>query len=160
MTRSADDFDTPTEATSPGDLDACYGSKYLSATEVGDRKIRTRIARIRKEALQQQGGGTRTKFILSFSTLDKELVLNSTNINALVDVLVGSLPTGLARRSDSSRRRPTWRASQRGRCDCGCSTSRAVPHRCRSRLPSRIRPGPRTRTIPVESSSTRPSKQF
>ena len=75
--------DTPTEA----DLDACYGSKYLSATEVGDRKIRTKIARIRKQALQQQGGGTRTKFILSFSTLDKELVLNTTNKNALVDAL-------------------------------------------------------------------------
>jgi hypothetical protein len=75
--------DTPTEA----DLDAYYGSKYLPATEVGDRKIRTKIARIRKQALQQQGGGTRTKFILSFSTLDKELVLNATNKNALVDAL-------------------------------------------------------------------------
>ena len=80
-----DDFedDTPTEA----DLDACYGSKYLSATEVGDRKIRTKIARIRKQALQQQGGGTRTKFILSFGTLDKELVLNTTNKTILVDAL-------------------------------------------------------------------------
>ena len=75
--------DTPTEA----DLDACYGSKYLSATEVGDRKIRTKIERIRKQALPQQGGGTRIKFILSFSTLDKELVLNATNKNALVDRL-------------------------------------------------------------------------
>jgi hypothetical protein len=79
-----DDFsDTPTEA----DLDACYGSKYLSATEVGNQKIRTKTARIRKAPLQQQGGGTRTKFILSFSTLDKELVLNATNKNALVDAL-------------------------------------------------------------------------
>ena len=76
-------LDTPTEA----DLDACYGSKYLSATEVGDRKIRTKIARIRKQALQQQGGGTRTKFILSFGTLDKELVLNTTNKTVLVDGL-------------------------------------------------------------------------
>jgi hypothetical protein len=75
--------DTPTEA----DLDACYGSKTLSATEVGPRKIRTRIARVRKQALPQQGGGTRTKFILSFTTVDKELVLNVTNKNVLVDAL-------------------------------------------------------------------------
>jgi hypothetical protein len=75
--------DTPTEA----DIDACYGSKYLSATEVGTRKIRTKIARVRKEPLQQQGGGTKTKFILAFTNLDKEMVLNSTNINVLVDAL-------------------------------------------------------------------------
>jgi hypothetical protein len=78
-----DDLNTPTEA----DLDSCYGGKYLSATEVGERKIRTKIARVRKEALQQQGGATKTKFVLSFTTLDKELVLNSTNKNALVDAL-------------------------------------------------------------------------
>jgi hypothetical protein len=83
MTDFDDYLDTPTEA----DLDACYGSKYLSATEVGDRKIRTKIERIRKQALPQQGGGTRLKFILSFSTLDKELVLNATNKNVLVDRL-------------------------------------------------------------------------
>jgi hypothetical protein len=75
--------DIPTEA----DLDACYGSKYLSATEVGDRKIRTKIARIRKQALQQQGGGTKTKFIVSFATVDKEMVLNATNKTTLVDAL-------------------------------------------------------------------------
>ena len=75
--------DTPTEA----DLDACYGSKYLSATEVGDRKIRTKIARVRKQALPQQGGGTKTKFVLSFTTIDKEMVLNATNKNTLVEEL-------------------------------------------------------------------------
>jgi len=78
-----DDLNTPTEA----DLDTCYGSKYLSATEIGGRKIRTKIAKVRKEALQQQGGPTRNKFVLSFSNLDKELVLNTTNKNALVDAL-------------------------------------------------------------------------
>jgi hypothetical protein len=78
-----DDLNTPTEA----DLDTYYGSKYLSALEIGDRKIRTKIAKVRKVPLQQQGGLTRTKFVLSFSNLDKELVLNTTNKNALVDVL-------------------------------------------------------------------------
>ena len=77
------EVETPTEA----DLDACYGSKYLSATEVGDRKIRTRIARVRKQALQQQGDGTRTKFVLSLANIDKELVLNATNKTSLVDGL-------------------------------------------------------------------------
>lgn len=75
--------DVPTEA----DLDACYGPKYLSAIEVGDRKLRTKIARVRKQALPQQGGGTKTKFVLSFTTVDKELVLNATNKNILVDAL-------------------------------------------------------------------------
>jgi hypothetical protein len=92
MTTFNDEPETPTEA----DIDACYGSKYLSATEVGNQRIRTEIARVRKEALQQQGGGTKTKFILAFTTLDKEMVLNSTNINTLVDAL-GKDPSGWKR---------------------------------------------------------------
>jgi len=79
----SDDLNTPTEE----DLESCYGSKYLSALEIGGRKIRTKIARVRKQALQQQGGATRNKFVLSFSSLDKEMVLNATNKTILVDVL-------------------------------------------------------------------------
>jgi hypothetical protein len=79
-----DDLDTPTEA----DLDSCYGSKYLSAADLGDQKIRSKIAKVRKVGLQQQGGGpVRNKFVLSFASLDKEMVLNTTNKNALVEVL-------------------------------------------------------------------------
>lgn len=37
--------------------------------------------------MQQQDGGTKTKFILSFTTVDKEMVLNVTNKIALVDSL-------------------------------------------------------------------------
>jgi hypothetical protein len=87
-----DDLNTPTEA----DLDACYGSKYLSATEVGDRKIKTRIARVRKEALQQQGGARR--------------------------ILAGILPTGSARRLEFTRNQPRMPANQPGACACACST--------------------------------------
>ena len=83
MTDFNDYDDTPTEA----DLDACYGSKYLSATEVGNRKVKTKIERIRKENLKQQNGGTRTKFVISFATDVKDLVLNATNKNTLVDAL-------------------------------------------------------------------------
>jgi hypothetical protein len=78
------DLDTPTE----DDLNELYGSKYLGAADLGEKKIRTRIAKIRKEPMQQQGGGKeRAKFVLYFTTLDKSLVLNATNKNVLVDAL-------------------------------------------------------------------------
>jgi hypothetical protein len=80
-------FDPDDQTPNEEDLEACYGSQFLTATGLGDRKIRTKIARIRKKALQQQGGGTKTKFILSFTTFDKEMVLNVTNKIVLVDSL-------------------------------------------------------------------------
>jgi hypothetical protein len=83
---SQDDFnnDIPTEE----DLDRCYGSKYLSATDIGNRKIRTRICKIHVEQLQQQGGKPpRPKFVIQFTTLDKPMVLNATNKSTLVDSL-------------------------------------------------------------------------
>jgi len=82
-----DDISTPTEA----DLNDCYGSKYLSAADLGDKKIRTRIAKIRKEPMRQQSGTERPKFVIYFTNLDKPMVLNATNKIALVDAL-GSLP--------------------------------------------------------------------
>ena len=83
-----DDLDTPSEA----DLEQCYGSKYLSAADLGDKKIKTRIGKIRKEPMRQQGGKPeRSKFVIYFTTLDKPMVLNATNKNALVDKL-GKVP--------------------------------------------------------------------
>ena len=82
-----DDLGTPTEA----DLDDCYGSKYLSAADLGDKKIRTRIGKIRKETMRQQSGAERSKFVIYFTTLDKPMVLNATNKNVLVDEL-GKVP--------------------------------------------------------------------
>ena len=87
MSEFDNDLLTPTEA----DLDACYGSKFLSATELGNRKLRTKIGRVRMEELKQQDGKTRKKFILGFTNLDKEVVLNATNKTALVDAL-GRIP--------------------------------------------------------------------
>ena len=89
MNNFVDDFEIPTEA----DVDECYGSKYLSATEIKKRKIKTKIARVRKAQLQQKGGTTRSKLILDFTTLDKEMVLNATNINTLIAAL-GKDPSG------------------------------------------------------------------
>src|SRR6516165_9073847 len=82
-----DDLGTPTEA----DLDDCYGSKYLSAADLGDKKIRTHVGKIRKETMRQQSGAERSKFVIYFTTLDKPMVLNATNKNALVDKL-GKVP--------------------------------------------------------------------
>jgi hypothetical protein len=84
-----EDLSTPTEA----DLDLCYGSKFLSATELGDKKIRTRILKVKKERLRGQDGKEKPKFILWFNNLDKGLVLNATNIKTLVDAL-GKTPSG------------------------------------------------------------------
>ena len=84
MSEFVDDLDTPTEA----DLDQLYGSKYLSATDLGDKKVRTRISKIRKEMMQQQGGKPeRAKFVSYFATLEKPMVLNTTNKIALVEKL-------------------------------------------------------------------------
>jgi hypothetical protein len=79
--------DTPTEA----DLNECYGSKYLGAVDLGDKKIRTRIAKTCKEAMRQQDGKERPKIVAYFTTLDKPLVLNATNKDRLVDGL-GRIP--------------------------------------------------------------------
>lgn len=89
MYQEFNDHDTPSEA----DLDLCYGSKFLSATELGDKKIRTRIQKVKKEPLRGQDGKEKNKFILSFSNVDKSLVANATNIKTLVDAL-GKAPSG------------------------------------------------------------------
>ena len=80
----SDDLETPTE----DDLDKLYGSKYLGAADIGDKKIRTRISKVRKELMQQQGGKPeRAKVVLYFTTFEKPMVVNATNKNALVDKL-------------------------------------------------------------------------
>jgi hypothetical protein len=77
------DLDTPTEH----DLDQAYGSKFLSAADLGDRKVRTKIVKVRKEELRSNDGGKRMRFVLYVDGLDKPVVLNATNKNALVDAL-------------------------------------------------------------------------
>jgi hypothetical protein len=82
------DLDTPSEH----DLDTCYGSKFLSAVDVGDRKIKTKIVKIRKEELRADNGKTRMKFVLFLEGIDKPMVLNATNKDEVVDKL-GRNPT-------------------------------------------------------------------
>ena len=81
------DPDTPTEA----DLDAAYGSKYLSSADIGDSKIRTRISKVRKEMLKGNDGRERLKFILFLNNVDKPMVVNATNKEELVTAL-GRIP--------------------------------------------------------------------
>jgi hypothetical protein len=81
------DPDTPTES----DLDLAYGSKYLGAADIGSRKIRTRIQKVRKEELTDKEGRKRMKFIIFFDALDKPLVLNTTNKDEVVHKL-GKVP--------------------------------------------------------------------
>jgi hypothetical protein len=77
------DLDTPTEA----DLDLAYGSKYVGSIDLGDRKVRSRIQKVRKKELTDKDGRKRVKFILFHNSFDKPLVLNSTNKDELVKAL-------------------------------------------------------------------------
>jgi hypothetical protein len=81
------DPDTPTE----NDLDLAYGSQYLGVTDLGSRRIRTRIQKVRKAELTDKDGRKRWKFIIYFDALDKPLVVNTTNKDQLVDKL-GKMP--------------------------------------------------------------------
>jgi hypothetical protein len=75
------DLDTPTEA----DLDSVYGTKYLPTGDVGTRKIKTKILKVRKEELRGKDDKMRVRFVLYFESLDKALVLNGVNKDELVE---------------------------------------------------------------------------
>jgi len=77
------DLDTPTE----DDLKAMYGGRMLSTDDIGDRKIRTKIQKVRKEELRKDDGTKRWRLVLSLASLDKPLAVNAT----IKDVLVAAL---------------------------------------------------------------------
>jgi hypothetical protein len=81
------ELDTPTEA----DLDQVYGSKFLSANDIGTRKVRTKILKVRKEELRGNDGAKRVRFVLYLEGIDKGLVLNAINKDRLVASL-GRVP--------------------------------------------------------------------
>jgi hypothetical protein len=78
---SEHDLDTPTEH----DLDLAYGSKFLAASQVGDKKIRAKILKVRKEELKGNDGTKRTRFVIYCSGIEKPMVLNATNKEELVN---------------------------------------------------------------------------
>src|SRR5262249_30984027 len=78
------DLDTPTEA----DLDAAYSSRFLGVVDFGNKKIRTKIAKVRKEEVKDRDSGKlKKRFLVWFDHIDKCLVLNPTNKNILVAAL-------------------------------------------------------------------------
>ncbi len=83
------DLDTPTEE----DLNLAFGSQYLSKEDVGGKKLRTRIAKVRKKMVEQgDGKGEKLKFLLFFDTVEKPLILNATNKDRLIDGVSSKKP--------------------------------------------------------------------
>jgi hypothetical protein len=71
------------------DIEGLYGSKMLSGTELGDRKIKARIEDVLKQTLQGRTPGepARTKVVLVLAGHEKQLALNATNFTYLRDTL-------------------------------------------------------------------------
>jgi hypothetical protein len=82
------DTDTPTEA----DLESMYGTRFLSTGDIGTRRIRTKIKKVGKEELRNDKGIKRGRFLLSFASLDKQMVVNQTTMDLLVAEL-GRVPS-------------------------------------------------------------------
>ena len=82
----ADDYEYETETgISEPELQKMYSSKYLSAVDLGDRKIKAKILRVAAADLRQQDGTTRKKSVLTLEDQDKLLVVNMTNSAILKD---------------------------------------------------------------------------
>jgi hypothetical protein len=87
---SEPDLGVPTE----DDVDQCFGSNHLGVVDIGNKKIRTKIVKVRKEDVNdQKTGRPKKKLIAYFESLEKTLILNNTNKDILVDAL-GKAPAG------------------------------------------------------------------
>jgi hypothetical protein len=77
--------------TNPDDFNGVYGSKMLSAAELGDRKLRVKIKFLSKEPLQGRNPGEqpRDRIVLDFEGTEKRVVLNATNFKVLCEELGG-----------------------------------------------------------------------
>jgi hypothetical protein len=76
-------FGTPTEA----DLDSAYGSRFLSAADLGNERKRAKIARVSLEAVKGNDGREKKRIVLHLNGLDKPAILNATNKNTMVGAL-------------------------------------------------------------------------
>ena len=84
------DLDTPTEQ----DIDEAYGSQFLGVVDIRDKKIRTKIVKVRMEGVKDRDSGkTKKKPVVFFEKIDKGLVLNFTNKEALIAAF-GKAPAG------------------------------------------------------------------
>ncbi len=72
---------TPTAA----DLDAAYGSRFTSALDIGNKRIRDNVTKVWMEELPQlDGKPLRKKCVIGCRTLPKPIALNATNKDVLV----------------------------------------------------------------------------
>jgi hypothetical protein len=79
---------------SAADIEDFYGSQYLGASDIGTKKIRTKIVKVRPaEVKDRDTGRMKKKVIVWFESIDKGLILNKTNLFALNDAL-GKEPKG------------------------------------------------------------------
>jgi hypothetical protein len=78
------EYEDPSIATEQ-DFNEAYSSKYLTATDVGDRKVKAKIVKVTPEQVRQQNGTTKKKLQLHTDAFDKGLLLNTTNSAILAD---------------------------------------------------------------------------
>ena len=102
MTQEFDDHDTPTEA----DLDLCYGSKFLSAIELGDKKIRTTHPKVKKEPLRGKTARRKTSSSCRLATSTRASWPMPPISRPLSTHSAKLLPTGSMPMSESSPSRP------------------------------------------------------
>ena len=106
------DLDTPTEH----DIDEAYGSQFLGVVDVGDKKIRTKILKVRMEEVKDRDTGkTKKKPVVFFEKIDKGLILNFTNKETLIAAF-GKAPAGWLGGSVGilvDHKRNVWRPAQR-----------------------------------------------
>jgi hypothetical protein len=71
------------------DIDEAYASgKYLSAKDIKDiEPVRGRITEASMEELQERSGGKKRRVIVVASGIAKPIVLNKTNLTAVIEVL-------------------------------------------------------------------------
>jgi hypothetical protein len=75
------DLDTP----SADEIDKAYGSRFLGVVDVGDKKIRTKITKVRMEEVKNRDTGkSEKKPLVYFENIDKPLILIKTNKDTLV----------------------------------------------------------------------------
>lgn len=84
------DLDTPTEH----DLDEAYGSQFLGVVDIGTKKIRTKIVKVRMQPIEdRKTGKPKKRAVVFFENVDKGLILNATNRETLNGAL-GKAPAG------------------------------------------------------------------
>lgn len=91
----ADEFaETDLDTPSADDIDQAYGSRFLGVVDIGNKKIRTKISKIRMQDVKDlDTGKSRKRPVVYFENIDKPLILIKTNKDTLVEAF-GKAPAG------------------------------------------------------------------